>query len=216
MITPDLILAIMPGCKDPVGWAPELSSAMTRYKIQDPDVVAVFLAQIAVESAEMNRLEENLSYSAKRLCQVWPSRFPTLASAEPYANNSRALANKVYSGRMGNGGPETDDGWKYRGRGLKMITGRANYTALAQAMELPFVSDPHLLTHKRYASLSAAHFWCSRPQNLSYIADDLPDDDDNKDFETVTKIINGGLIGIADRRKYWKAARKALGLTEIT
>ena len=215
MITRGLILAIMPGCKDAGAWAPELSSAMSRYKITDPDAVAVFLAQIAVESAEMNRLEENLNYSAERLCQVWPSRFPTLASAEPYARNSRALANKVYSGRMGNGGPETDDGWKYRGRGLKMVTGRANYLALAKAMELPLVSDPHLLTIKRYAALSAAHFWSSRPQNLSYIADDLPDDDDNKDFETVSKIVNGGLIGIADRRKYWRAARAALGLPPV-
>lgn len=212
MITRNLILAVMPGCREPDAWAPELDSALRAYGINDPDAVAVFLAQVAVESAEMNRLEENLNYSAQRLCAVWPRRFPTVESAQAYAHNSRALANKVYSNRMGNGDPASDDGWKYRGRGLKMITGRANYTYLSQTTGMPFVDEPHLLCHKRYAALSAAFFWSSQPQDLNAIADDRLGDDDEKDFETVTKVINGGLIGLADRRKYWKAARAALGL----
>ena len=70
-------------------------------------------------------VSENLNYSAKRLTEVWPSRFPTLAAAAPYANNPRKLANKVYGGRLGNTGDE--DGWLYRGRGLAQITGKANY-----------------------------------------------------------------------------------------
>lgn len=70
-------------------------------------------------------VEENLNYSAKRLTQVWPKRFPTIAAAAPYANNPQALANKVYGGRLGNTAP--DDGWRYRGRGLVQVTGKDNY-----------------------------------------------------------------------------------------
>lgn len=78
-------------------------------------------------------VQENLNYSAKRLTQVWPSRFPTIAAATPYANNPRALANKVYGGRMGNTGP--DDGWLYRGRGLVQITGKDNYAKYGLASD---------------------------------------------------------------------------------
>ncbi len=207
-----IISETMPACREPVPWATELTVAMLRYNIDDPDAVAVFLAQIAVESAEMNRLEENLSYSADRLRAVWPRRFPTVEIAQRYARNPEALANFVYSNRMGNGPPESGDGWKYRGRGLKMVTGRDNYLAAARRLELPLISDPDMLLEKRYAALSAADFWAAQPQDLSRIADDLPDDDDEADFATVTQIINGGQTGAAQRRAYWLRARKALGL----
>ncbi|MBV9247503.1 MAG: protease, partial [Methylobacteriaceae bacterium] len=82
-----------------------------------------FLAQVAEETGGLRVLEEDLDYSAMRLMQVWPARFPTLATAEPYAHNPRRLADRVYGGRMGNTGP--DDGWKYRGRGLLQTTGKA-------------------------------------------------------------------------------------------
>ncbi|WP_139108535.1 MULTISPECIES: hypothetical protein [unclassified Ensifer] len=88
--------------------------------------LAAILAEVYHETGgAMQPVGENLNYSAKRLTQVWPARFPTLASAESYANNPRALANRVYGGRLGNAG--FDDGWVYRGRGLAQITGRANY-----------------------------------------------------------------------------------------
>ncbi|MGE0803595.1 MAG: glycoside hydrolase family 19 protein, partial [Lautropia sp.] len=191
----------------------ELAIAMTLYHIDDPDAVAVFLAQIAVESMEMNRLDENLNYSAERLMAVWPKRFPTLALAEPFARNPQALANSVYASRMGNGPPQSGDGWKYRGRGLKMVTGKDNYRATGDALGMPLLDEPDLLCEKRAAAQSAAYFWFSRPHNLNAIADDLPDDDDDADFATVTKIINGGHTGLAQRRVYWTRARKALGLT---
>ncbi len=94
------------------------------------DISLLHLAAILAEAyhetgGAMRPVEEDLNYSAKRLMQVWPARFPTLASAEPYANNPRALANRVYGGRLGNVG--ADHGWLYRGRGLAQITGRANY-----------------------------------------------------------------------------------------
>jgi len=88
--------------------------------------LAAILAEAAHETGEkMQPVSENLNYSAKRLTEVWPRRFPTLASAKPYANNPQQLANKVYGGRLGN--VEPNDGWLYRGRGLAQITGKANY-----------------------------------------------------------------------------------------
>ena len=88
--------------------------------------LAAILAEAHHETGgQMQPVSENLNYSAKRLTEVWPSRFPTLAAAAPYANNPRKLANKVYGGRLGNTGDE--DGWLYRGRGLAQITGKANY-----------------------------------------------------------------------------------------
>jgi putative chitinase len=88
--------------------------------------LAAILAEVYHETGgQMQPVEENLNYSAKRLTQVWPGRFPTIDSAKPYANNPQRLANKVYGGRMGNTGP--NDGWLFRGRGLPQITGRDNY-----------------------------------------------------------------------------------------
>ncbi len=84
--------------------------------------VAHFMAQILHESGAFTILDENMNYTAKRMMQVWPSRFKTLASAQPFANNPEKLANKVYGGRMGNVDP--GDGWKYHGRGLLQLTGR--------------------------------------------------------------------------------------------
>lgn len=208
----EVVRATMPKCREPEAWATELAIAMTKYDIHDPDAVAVFLAQIAVESMEMNHLVENLSYSAKRLMAVWPRRFPALSVALNYDHNPRALANHVYANRMGNGPPESNDGWKYRGRGLKMITGKANYQATGAALGMDLVGDPDLLCTKRAAAQSAAYFWSSRPQDLTAIADDRPDDDDDADFATVTRVINGGLTGLAQRRTYWQKARAALGV----
>jgi putative chitinase len=207
----DLIRQVMPRCANPIGWAQPLHDAVRKYGIsQDKDVLAAFLAQIAVESAEMNRLDENLSYSAERLVAVWPKRFPTLAVAAQYARNPHALGDFVYSNRMGNGDAASGDGYKYRGRGLKMITGKANYKACGDALGVDLLRNPdHLLT-KPGAAMSAAWYWNSK--GLSSIADDLPDDNDEADFVTITKLINGGVTGLDQRRAYWARAKQALGV----
>jgi putative chitinase len=98
----------------------------------------------ALEESGFRNLVENLNYSAERLVQVWPSRFPTVAAAGPYARSPRALANCVYGGRMGNTGP--DDGWRYRGQGLIQITGRDNFARLEKITGLPLVNQPELAT----------------------------------------------------------------------
>lgn len=95
-------------------------------KATDPRWLAYIMATAHHETgARFEPVEENLNYSAKRLMQVWPKRFPSIVAANPYANNPQRLANSVYGGRMGNTAP--DDGWRYRGRGLVQITGKTNY-----------------------------------------------------------------------------------------
>ncbi|MCU0728992.1 MAG: hypothetical protein MUF41_02655, partial [Sphingopyxis sp.] len=104
--------------------------------------LAHFLAQTATETGGFRALSENLNYSATGLVATWPSRFPTRAAAEEYAMQPEKLANAVYANRLGNGPPESGDGWRYRGRGLIQLTGRDNYVARARETGLPLVTNP--------------------------------------------------------------------------
>jgi putative chitinase len=142
-----------------------------------------FLREILHESAMLSRLEEGLNYSAERLMQVWPTRFPTLESALPYARNGRVLANKVYDGRMGN--VEPGDGFKYRGRGVIMVTGRANYTALSKIMGIDLVNSPDLLAQPVIALKVAIAWW----------EGNVPDSIMG-DLKRVRKVVNGGSTGL--------------------
>lgn len=142
-----------------------------------------FLREILHESAMLSRLEEGLNYSAERLMQVWPTRFPTLESALPYARNGQVLANKVYSGRMGN--VEPGDGFKYRGRGVIMVTGRANYSALSKIMGIDFVNSPDLLAQPVIALKVAIAWW----------EGNVPDSIMG-DLKRVRKAVNGGSTGL--------------------
>ena len=180
-------------------WLPHLTAAMLKHGIDTPTRAAHFLAQVSVESGRLSRLEENLNYSADRLRVVWPSRFKTHAEATRYAGNPQALANKVYGGRMGNVGP--DDGWRYRGRGLKQLTGLANYRAYAQASGLDCVEHPELLLEPQHAADSAAWFWASH--GCSTLAD-------AGDVRGLTARINGGYNGLAERAAMAAAALRAL------
>lgn len=214
--TAALLRTVAPACKDPDGWAPHLSTAMFRFGIgNDVSFVAAFVAQVLVESDELNRVTENLNYSAARLCAVWPRRFPTLADAGPYAHDPRALAIHVYGGRMGNASAPSEDGWLFRGRGCVQTTGKATYQRLQTALGIPFVHHPELLEQRANAALGAAWYWWEH--RLSFLAADLPDDDDDADFVTITRRIQGGTEGLARRRAYWRKARAHLGLpTEET
>jgi putative chitinase len=177
--------------------------AMKRFDISTPKRIAGFLAQIAHESGNLARLEENLNYSAEGLMRVWPSRFPTLASASRYHRNPRLIANKVYSSRMGNGDEASGDGWKYRGRGLKQLTGKDNYRRASSSLGVDLVENPDALLTPQYAALSAAWFWSVN--GLNAIAD-------GGTIEAMTKKINGGLIGIEDRRARYQKALRILGV----
>ena len=156
-----------------------------------------FLGQVLHESAGLTQLRENLDYSAKRMTQVWPSRFPTIESARPYANNPEALANFVYGGRMGNTQP--GDGWKFAGRGPIQLTGRANYEFVGDLVGQDLVIMPELMEQPRYALEATIAWWEDR------IPDSMLGDP-----ARVTKRVNGGLIGLSDRILIANEAHAAL------
>lgn len=186
-------------------WLPYLNAAMAKYGINTPTRVAHFLAQISVESGRLSRTEEDLSYSAERLKAVWPSRFKTLQEARQYERNPQALAERVYGGRMGNASP--GDGWKYRGRGLKQLTGKANYVAYMLAADIDCFSNPDLLLQPQHAADSAAWFWSSN--GCSALADRC-------DIAGLTRRINGGTNGLEERQAITAVALKVLGAVKLT
>lgn len=207
-LTREQLKGIMPRCNDGL-WVAPLNGAMAQFEINTPARAAAFLAQLAHESAETTRLEEGLSYStADRLCKVWPRRFPTLASAEPYVKNPEKLANQVYANRGGNGDTASGDGYRYRGRGLFQLTFRDNYRLAGDALKTDLVAKPELVATPEFASLTAAHYW--QRLGLNALADHQPGDDDIKDFEQISIRINGGRVGLAERKKYWAIAQAIL------
>lgn len=209
VITQDQLRAAVPLCQRPIMWVRHLNDAMLLYGIaEDLDYMVEFLAQCAHETMSFNRLEESLNFGAQRLMQVWPKRFPTLDSAEPYTHKPDALANFVYGGRMGN--VEPGDGWKYRGRGMPMITGRDNYRRAAALLNDPaIVLFPDRLTLPHVAAMAGAAWWSSNPK-LNALANDTTTDDDYADFVSVTRIVNGGIEGLASRAKFRDAFKSAL------
>ena len=170
-------------------WLQPLEDTFEKYEINTPKRQAAFIGQCQHESGNFKLLEENLHYSAASLMRVWPSRFPDVDVANQYANNPEKIANKVYGGRMGN--TEEGDGWKYHGRGLIQLTGKENYENCGSGVGVDLLDNPDLLTTPEYACLSAGWFW--NKKSLNAIAD-------SGDIDTMTKRINGGLIGLDDRK----------------
>lgn len=198
MLTANLLKQVFPRCADPAGWAQALNPALERYQINTRARLCSFLAQTGHESGQFNRLVESLNYkTAGRLMKVWPRRFPTEASAIPYVGNERKLANFVYANRLGNADAASGDGFRFRGRGIIQITGRANYAAAGKELKLPLVEEPDRLLTKEVSALAATWFWNSR--GLNALADDNTDDNDLEDFTEITRRINGGTVGIKER-----------------
>ncbi len=206
-VTAQQLKIIMPKCNTDQ-WLNALNQAMTKFEINTSARIAAFLAQVAHESSETTTLSENLNYSALRLTQVWPQRFPSVVLAQAYAKNPEKLANFVYAGRGGNGSSASGDGWRYRGRGLFQLTTKDNYRLAGQALSLPLVDKPDLLLLPEVAALTAAQFW--QRLGLNVLADHQVGDNDEKDFEKISIKINGGKVGLAERKRYWQLAKKVL------
>lgn len=166
-----------------------------------------FLAQIGHESAQLNRIEENLNYSAQALRTVFPRYFRTPQEASSYAHHPERIANRVYAGRMGNGGEESGDGWKFRGRGLIQITGRDNYVSMSALMGKDLTVWPDALLMPLDACRSAALWW--KANGLNALADKLAADE-RKTFETITKRVNGGLNGLEDRWAIYQRVKNSI------
>jgi predicted chitinase len=198
-LTPEQLMLLAPSsvqrCRDAFA---DADVVLAKYDINGNALrLAHFMAQILHESGGLCIIEENLSYTAKRMMQIWPKRFKTLEAAKPYAKNPRALANKVYGGRMGNTGP--DDGWLYIGRGLLQITGRESYDKYGSRLGCNLVGEPRLASDPNWALRIAAEEWTDKGCN-PYA--------DQDDITTITKRINGGLIGFDERKKWLVKTKK--------
>ena len=198
-ITAQQLLQILPQARQVAGFfVPVLNAAMARFKINSPVRMAAFIAQVGHESGQLTRMVENLNYSAERLQAVWPNRFDA-ALAVQVARKPEQIANIAYGGRMGNALP--GDGWKYRGRGLIQLTGASNYRAAGAALGLDLVNHPELVEQPETAALVAGWFWQSN--GLNELAD-------SGQFAKITRTINGGLIGQAERVALRDLAAKVL------
>ena len=181
-------------------WEIPLNQVFVKYDLDTSKRQAAFIGQCAVESANFTRLQENLNYSAQRLTQVWPSRFPNISMAEPYANNPEKLADFVYAGRMGN--LQDGDGWKFHGRGLIQLTGRENYANCGSGVGVDLIDNPDLLLTPQYAVLSAGWYWNRKQLNLLA---------DTQEYGVMTRRINGGLTGLDERIAKITKALQVLG-----
>lgn len=166
-----------------------------RFGINTPLRVAHFLATVWHESGALRFVEENLNYSESGLRKVFPRYFPTAALAARYARRPQAIANRVYANRMGNGNEASGDGWRFKGRGLIQITGRANYLAYQQSgfCNGDLMSHTEWLTRSPGMTKSAMWFWYANGCNA------LADSDD---ATAVCRRVNGGLNGLQERKVY--------------
>ena len=229
-MTPNTSHIVAAGVKPDVAekWTAAIQQACREFGIDTPRRIAGFLSQCAHESGGFTMLQENLNYRAATMATVWPTRF---AEREPDPKNPgktrakkdakganipnkfatalerkpEAIANVVYANRMGNGPTESGEGWKFRGRGLKQLTGKDNHRACSKGLGVDLVENPDLLLEPAYAARSAAWFWSTN--NCNKFAD-------AGDIEGLTKKINGGLIGIEDRKRRYVSAERALFLTQ--
>lgn len=209
------------GCKPEVAStciAP-LNIAMARFGISTAPQVAAFVAQLAHESSKFTRTVENLNYSADGLANTWPARYGLKFADGSYARsgarilpnrlaqsihrNPELIANLTYADRMGNGNPSTGDGWKYRGRGYIQLTGKQNYIACGDVLGLDLVNSPDTLERPLYAALAAGWYWARH--GLSRYANDPA---------ALTKAINGGYNGLAERKSMYDEALRVLGSSE--
>lgn len=221
-MTPQVQHIVAAGVKQATAekWVDAVAAACQEFGIDTPQRIAGFLSQCAHESGGFTMLQENLNYRAATMATVWPTRF---AEREPDPKNPgktkakkdakganipnkfalalerkpEMIANVVYSNRMGNGPTESGEGWLYRGRGLKQLTGKDNHRACSAGLGVDLVANPDLLLEPVYAARSAAWFWATNKCNTFADAGNI---------EGLTKKINGGLIGIDDRKKRYASA----------
>lgn len=176
----------------------QIPDTASKFAINTPLRLAHFLAQCGHESGGFRATQENLNYSAKGLNGIFKKYFPTMALAEQYQRNPQKIASKVYGGRMGNGPESTGEGFKFRGRGFIQLTGKENYTAFGKSINEDIPSNPDKVA-TQYPLLSAA--WFFSKNGLHKMADEGSSD---TVVTKITKRVNGGTIGLADRIKHFK------------
>jgi len=208
LITEAQLAVMLPTNKEVGEWCAALNEMLPKYGITTDKRIAGFISQCAHESMDFRVLEENLNYKEATLLKVFPRYFgPGKENAAEYAGKPEKIANYVYmdknrskSGALGN--HKENDGWAMRGKGLKQVTGRANHEAFGKTVGMTAEEAAEYLMTKKGALESALWFWGSR--NLNEVAD-------TGDVTRLTKIINGGDIGLADRQARYAKAMAALG-----
>jgi len=176
----------------------QIPEIQIKFQVNTPLRLAHFLAQAGHESGGFRAVNENLNYGAKGLLGLFKKYFPTEEKAKLYERKPEKIANLIYGGRMGNGPETSGEGYKYRGRGYIQLTGKDNYKAFDATVPENILESPDLVATK-YPLLSAAWFWNSR--KLNALADQGPTD---AVVTKITKLVNGGNIGLADRIKHFK------------
>lgn len=207
MITAAILQELGASWRNAAQYVGPLQATAERYEINTPRRAACWIGQLAHESAKFSRVVENLNYSAEAMARTWPARYAGSdgkpnATALRIARKPEEIANLTYAGRMGNGSAWTGDGWRYRGRGLIQITGRENYQRCGEALGVDLTRRPDLLEQPMYAALSAGWFWDRAKLN---------DRADRMDIAGITRAINGGTNGAADRVELTAKALRALG-----
>jgi putative chitinase len=208
LITVDQLRAMIPANKEVEAWCEELNKALPKYDITTDQRIAGFVSQCAHESMDFTAMSENLNYREETLNKVFPRYFgPGKRNAAEYAKNPEKIANYVYmdefrTSKLGNTQP--GDGWRFRGRGLKQLTGRDNYTRFAKDYDMTAEEAAVWVETKEGALASALWFW--NTNKLNAIAD-------TGNVAALTKKINGGDIGLADRQARYSRAMSALGGT---
>jgi putative chitinase len=200
ILTEGHLRAVFPDLRNPDDFVEPLNYTFEKFSINTRPRIAAFLAQTGHESAHFKAMRENLNYSRDALLRVFPRHFPTVALAESYARQPERIANRVYANRMGNGDEASGDGWKFRGRGLIQLTGRQNVSRFAEYVGLNLDEAISYLETVEGACMGAGWFW--HVNNLNRFAD-------SGDFDTLTRRINGGVNGLADRRRLLERAQKS-------
>ena len=204
-LTLEHVQALLKGNKEVEAWHKAMVKVFPKYKIDTPERIAGFIAQTAHESLNFTILEENLHYRAETLDKIFPKYFVKAGrKAADYAKQPEKIANIVYGGRMGNNQP--GDGYLFRGRGVIQLTGRDNYTNFGKTVNKSAEEVASYVTSKEGAIESACWYWNSR--NINKAAD-------AGDIVLMTKLINGGTIGLEDRKKHYLHALAVLTGKEV-
>lgn len=199
--TADHVQQILKGNRQYNEWYQALCNELPKYEITTPLRVAAFMAQTAHESGNYTAMKENLNYQAKSLTAIWPKRFPP-DIAEQYQHHPEQIANRAYCDRMGNGSEDSGDGWTFHGRGLIQLTGRSLYEQFAKEIGKGLEETVDYCETPDGAVESACFFW--EHHNCNHYAD-------IQDMKMLTKVINGGYLGLDDRMSRYQHALQVFG-----
>ena len=206
MISELQLKQIAPKCKDTKELVVALNTLLPKYSITTPSRISHFLAQYACETQGFTKFIENTNYtSPERLLAIFPKHFKSKAQAVCYAGKPQEIANRVYANRFGNGDEQSGDGFRYRGRGLCHLTFKSNYYQFSLETNIDCLRHPELLEELHYAVMVGCWYWNKRKLN------DDADKNTEQAFLDITKAINGGTNGLADRKAYLTACKKVLG-----